>query len=209
MITTINTCNKYKLQQNRHTFTKYRKANWTQLTTDTDAAFSDIQPPPDIHTANTIFTNFIIHADKHNISKGKIHSTCKILPEHIKHKIKHRNNIRAQNASDPSISELNPEITSLIQTHKSDIWREHLDTHWDHKHNTHTLWNTRISQQNTNTTQQQHNHFQREDSHITHTYSKRIQQTIHQHSQTQNKHIHRKTLKLQTTNITLTTTSGT
>ena len=86
IITTINTRTKYKLQQNRHTFTNYRKANWTQFTTDTEAAFSDIQPPPDIHTANTIFTNVILHADKHNIPKGKIHSTCKLLPEHISHK---------------------------------------------------------------------------------------------------------------------------
>ena len=97
--TTINTRTKYKLQQNRHTFTNYRKENWTQFTTDTEAAFSCIQPPPDIHTANTIFTNIILHADKHNIPKGKIHSTCKLFPEHIRHTVEHRNNIRAQNAS--------------------------------------------------------------------------------------------------------------
>ena len=76
--------------------TNYRKANWTQFTTDTDAAFLDIQPSPDIHTANTIFTNIILHAGKHNIPKGKIHFTCKLLPEYI----------RAQNASDPSISRI-------------------------------------------------------------------------------------------------------
>ena len=32
IITTINTRTKYKLQQSRHTFTNYRKANWTQST---------------------------------------------------------------------------------------------------------------------------------------------------------------------------------
>ena len=105
-----------------------------------------------------------------------------------KPQIEHRNNIRAQNASDPSISELNSEITSLIQIHKSEIWREHLDTHWDHKHNTHTLWKTIHGL--ANTTPKQHNHFQSEDSHLTHTDSKRIQQTIHEHSQTQNKQSH-------------------
>ena len=71
IITTINTRTKYKLQQSRHTFTDYRKANWTQFTTDTEAAFSDIQPPPDIHTANTIFTNILLHADKHNIPRSQ------------------------------------------------------------------------------------------------------------------------------------------
>ena len=81
-----------KLQQD--TFANYRKANWTQFTTYTEAAFSDIQPPINVHTAN-----IIIHADKQNILKGKIHSTCKLLPYH-------RNNIRAPNSYDPLISEL-------------------------------------------------------------------------------------------------------
>ena len=85
------------------------------------AAFPDIPSIQDIHTENTIFINIIIHTDKHNIPKGKIHSTCKLLSEHIRHKTEHSNNIRAQNASDPSISELNTEITSLIQTYTSDI----------------------------------------------------------------------------------------
>ena len=51
----------------KQTHTNYRKENWTQFTTDTEAA--DIQPPPDIHIANTIFTNIILHAEKHNITK--------------------------------------------------------------------------------------------------------------------------------------------
>ena len=34
-----------------------------------------------------------LHTEKHNIPKGKIHSTSKLLPEHIRHKIEHRNNI--------------------------------------------------------------------------------------------------------------------
>ena len=29
-----------------------------------------------------------------------------------------------------------------IQKHKQNIWKEHLDAHWDHRHNTHTLWKT-------------------------------------------------------------------
>ena len=139
IITTINTRTKYKLQQNRHTLTNYRKANWTWFTTDTEVALPGIQPPPVVHTAGTIFTNIFLHADKHNIPKGKIHSICKLRQEHMRYKTEQRNSIRTQNPSDPSISELSSEITSLIHTHKSVIWRKHLDTYWDHKHNTHTL----------------------------------------------------------------------
>ena len=43
--------------------------------------------PTNIHTANRIFTNFILMTDKHNIPKGKMHSNCKLLPEDIVCKI--------------------------------------------------------------------------------------------------------------------------
>ena len=30
----------------------------------------------------------------------------------------------------------------LHTKHKQKLWKEHLDAHWDHRHNTHILWNT-------------------------------------------------------------------
>ena len=66
IITTINTRTKYKLQQNRHTFTNYRKGNWTQFTTDTEAAFSNIQPnrgyhrPACVETVVEPFHHFLV-----------------------------------------------------------------------------------------------------------------------------------------------------
>ena len=53
-----------------------------------------------------------------------------------------RNNIRKENTCDPALKLLNEEITSDIQKHKQNIWKEHLDDHWDHRYNTHTLWKT-------------------------------------------------------------------
>ena len=212
IITTIITRTKYKLQQNRHRFTNYRKANWTHFTTDTEAAFFDILQPQGIHTANTIFRNIILHADKHNIRKGNIHSTCKLLPEHIRHKIEHRNNIRSQTASDPSISELNSEITSLIQAHTSDIWREHLDTHWDHKHNTHTLLKTIPGLANKTPTQPKNNNIMFKEktltllTQITNAFNKQFTYTVKHKAHKTNRHIYRNTVILQTTNIALTTT---
>ena len=74
-------------------------------------------------------------ADKHNIPKGKVHSNCRLLPEDIVCKITQRNNIRKENTCDPVLRLLNAEITSDIQKHKQNIWKEHLDAHWDHKTN--------------------------------------------------------------------------
>ena len=199
IMTTINTGTNYKLQHNIHTFTNYRKANWTPFTTDTEAPFSDIQPPPDIHTANTIITNNILHADKHNIQKNKIHSTCKLLTDHIRHKIEHRNNIRAQNASDPSISELKSEITSLKQTHTS---RHTLGSQRQPIYSLED--NTRISQQKSIITFKEKTFTS--PTQIANAFNKHITNTVKHETHKTNRHMDRKTLKLQTTNLTLITT---
>ena len=75
IITTINLRHDYRLQQNRRTFTNYKKADWTQFTEDTESAFAETNIPTNIHTANIIFLNIILMANKHNIPKGKMYST--------------------------------------------------------------------------------------------------------------------------------------
>ena len=81
IITTINIRHDYRLQQNRLTFTNYKKSDWTQFTEDTESALAQTTIPTNIHTANRIFTNIILMADKQNIPKGKMHSNCRLLPE--------------------------------------------------------------------------------------------------------------------------------
>ena len=103
------------LQKNRRTFTNYKKADWTQFTEDTESAFAQTTIPTNIHTANIIFINIILMADKHNISKGKMHSNCRLLPEDIVCTITQRNNIRRANTCDPALKLLNEEITFDIQ----------------------------------------------------------------------------------------------
>ena len=71
-----------------------------------------------------------------------MHSNCRPLPEDIVCEITQRNNIRSANTCDPALNFLNEKITSDIQKHKQYIWKEHLDAHWDHRHNTHIIWKT-------------------------------------------------------------------
>ena len=123
IITTINIRHDYRLQQNRQTFTNYKKADWTQFTEDTESTFAQTTIPTNIHTANRIFTNIILMADKQNIPKGKMHSNCRLLLEDIVCKITQRNNIRRANTCDPAVKLLNEEITSDIQKHKQNIWK--------------------------------------------------------------------------------------
>ena len=106
-------------------------------------------------------------ADKYNIPKGKMPSNCRLLPDHIVCKITQRNNMRRANTWDPAAKLLNEKMTSNI--HKDNLWMEHLNAHWDHRHNTHTLWedHTRSIQQSAST----------------HTHLHSIQQQYNNHAQ--------------------------
>ena len=63
IITTINIRHDYRLQQNRRTFTNYKKADCTKFTEDIESAFAQTTIPTNIHTANKIFTNIILMAE--------------------------------------------------------------------------------------------------------------------------------------------------
>ena len=116
IITKISIRHDYSLQQNRQTSTNYKKADWTQFTEDIESAFAQTTIPSSIHTANIIFTNIILMADKHNIPKGKMYSNCRLLPDHIVCKITQRNNIMRASTCDPALKLLNVE---MIPTHKN------------------------------------------------------------------------------------------
>ena len=211
IITTINIRNDYRLQQNRRTFTNYKKADWTQFTEDTESAFAQTTTPTNIHTANRIFTNIILMADKHNIPKGKMHSNCRLLPEDIVCKITQRNNIRRANTCDPAPKLLNEEITTDIQKHKQNIWKEHFDAHWDHRHNTHTLWKTihglskRAPPHTLNTSITFNNKIATTPKHIANCFTKQFTNTVKHATHKTNRHINREMHNIQGYNITLTT----
>ena len=123
-ITTINIRHDYRLQQNRQTFTNYKKADLTQFTEDTESDFAQTTIPTNIHTDNRIFTNILM------AEKGKMYRKCRLLPVDIVCEIIHRN-IRSANACVPVLKLLNEEITSNIQKHKQNMWKGHLRAHWD------------------------------------------------------------------------------
>ena len=149
--------------------TYYNKTDGLSPTTRklTGHHFAQTTMPTYIHIANIIFTNTILMADKHNIQKGKMHSNCRLLPDHIVCKITQRNTIRRANTCDPALKLLNEEITSDIQKHKQNLWKEHLDAQWDHRHNAHSLEDhTRSSQQSTSTHTKHFHNIQQQKKHL-------------------------------------------
>ena len=148
-------------------------------------------------------------ADRHNIPKGKMHSTCRLLPDHIVCTITQRNNIRRENTCDPALKLLNEEITYDIQKHKHNIWNKHLDAHWDHRHKIHILWktihglSTRAPTLNTSITF--NNKIATTPKHIANCFTKQFTNTVKQATHKTNRSINRTTHKIQGYNITHTT----
>ena len=211
ILTTINTRTNFRLQQNRQTYTNYNKANWQNFTTETESSFRNINPPSDTHTANKILTNIILNADKHNIPKGKIQHNCKLLPEDIRTKINTRNNIRKHNPLDPNLAQLNKEITSDKQHHKTALWKSHLDGNWDHRENTHTLWKTlkNLSNKNMHTNKNHTISFNNKPSvtstQIANSFNKQFTNTVPHTSNKTNRKIDKQVHKLPKTTFILTT----
>lgn len=142
ILITYNTKTKFRLHQSLNTYTNYNKANWQAFTQEIENALENTTPPQNIHVANNVLTNIILNADKHHIPKGKIHNKHKLLPQNIRDLIARRDTIRQHNPKDPTLPVINNNIDKLIQEHKSNLWKQHLEDNWDHKTNTHILWKT-------------------------------------------------------------------
>ena len=140
-----------------------------------------------------------------------MHSNCRLLTEDIVCKITQRNNIRRANTCDPALKLLNEEITSDIQKHKQNIWKEHLDARWDHRHNTHTLWKTiyglsnRAPPHTLNTSITFNNKIATIPKHIANCFTKQFTNIVKHATHKTNRHINRVTHNIQGSNITLTT----
>ena len=140
-----------------------------------------------------------------------MHSNCRLLLDNIVCKITQRNNIRRANTCDPVLKLLNQEITSDIQKHKQNIWKEHLDAHWDHRQNTHTLWETIHGLSNrahTTTLHQLHRIQQQNNKHtklIANCFNKQFTNTVKHATHKTNRSIDSATQNIQGYNITLNT----
>ena len=110
-------------------------------------------------------------ADKHNIPKGEMNSNCDkeiTWGEHTPVKL------------------LNEEIPSDIN--KQNLWKEHLDAHWDHMYTTHIIWKTIqcLSNRAPATTLNNSITFNNKITAKTPKYCELFHLTIHKHCQTRN-----------------------
>jgi len=142
IVITIQTKANFHITTNRKTFTNYRKANWPAYTEEIESILQTATTPTNPHTANQTITNAILSADKHHIPKGRISTRHTPLPNHIRDLIHTRNQTRKTNPKDPSLPNQNTTINKLIQDHRTQLWKDHLEASDTHKSNTNKLWTT-------------------------------------------------------------------
>ena len=148
ILITFNTKSNFRIQQHRHTYTNYKRANWTEFTREIENKLQDTNNTDNIHSDTKTLTNIILLADKHHIPKGKIKNKHKLLPLNIRNKIKTRNSIRLQNQYDNRLQAINTEIETEIQEHKASLWENFIKENWDYKTNSHIFWRTLNSLEN-------------------------------------------------------------
>ena len=205
-----NTKTKFRLIQHRRSYTNYRKADWQGFTNSIENALTDTTDVTDVHKSNKILTLLLLDADKHYIPKGKIRPNNPLLPENIRAQIKERDIIKANDPTDNRLEHLNKDISQAIQTHRSGIWKEHLDGHWDHRQNTHILWKTINGLSNkkptpiTNNTITFKNYTAITPKQKANQFTKQFTNITKHKTKTHYRKIHRKIESLQTTPIKIT-----
>ena len=205
-----NTKTKFRLIQHRRSYTNYRKADWQGFTNSIENALTDTTDVTDVHKSNKILTLLLLDADKHYIPKGKIRPNNPLLPENIRAQIKERDIIKANDPTDNRLEHLNKDISQAIQTHRSGIWKEHLDGHWDHRRNTYILWKTINGLSNkkttpiTNNTITFKNYTAITPKQKTNQFTKQFTNITKHKTKTHYRKIHRKIESLPTTPIKIT-----
>ena len=102
-------------------------------------------------------------------------------------------------------------LLPTYKTHKQNIWKEHLDAHWDHRHNTHILWKTihGLSNRAPPTTHNNsitfNNKIANTPKHIANCFTKQFTNTVKHATHKTNRSIDRVTQNIQGYNFTLTT----
>ena len=136
----INTKSNFRQQQHRKFYTYYKKADWTNFTKHIKDSLTDVADITDVQVQNKTLTQLILDADKLYIPKGRKQNRQRLLPLEIRRKIDDRNRLQKGDPTHPDLPRLSWEITDKIQKHKTNLWKEHLESDWDHRHNTNKLW---------------------------------------------------------------------
>ena len=115
-------------QQGPHSYTNYRKANWTLFRRETEQAFSQVQPPTSVEGGEKVLRRILQKASKKHIPRGKTPNYTPGLSEISRELIQQRDTLRSNDPHDPQITVLDEQIQREINRKSQEEWRETVES---------------------------------------------------------------------------------
>ena len=138
-ITISLSANLKKFNAKHLTFINFSKANWPEFKKFTEEIFSKARAVKDVNKAEKFFRNSLLRASDLYIPKGRIPKVYNALPTEAARLIDERDEARRTNPADNRLQDLNQDISTKIDEHRTKKWNEHLDKC---QQGSQDLWNT-------------------------------------------------------------------
>lgn len=112
----------------KRTFVNFRLAKWDEFVVETEAAFRVCTPPTSCAAGEKTFRNILLSASKHCIPAGRHQNFVPGLPREAVDLTKLRDDLHRHDPSDPEISRLNDNITSIVCESAKKEWIETVES---------------------------------------------------------------------------------
>ena len=128
-----------RIKAPKRTYINFKKADWESFRNYIEEKLQQIPLTDNVHKSEKQIRTTIQRAAKRFIPAGRIPLMHNAVDSETAKLIDERNGLRAQNPTDPHITELNEQINTNIKEHKRAKWLEHLNNCGP---GTKTLWST-------------------------------------------------------------------
>jgi hypothetical protein len=105
-------------------YTNFNKADWPAFIHETEAKFRSLPPPSSVGAGEKIFRVILQTASSHCIPAGFRRSCIPGTSCEAASLINHRDAVRANDPLDPSLTDLNSDISRVIAENRQQIWRD-------------------------------------------------------------------------------------
>jgi hypothetical protein len=105
-------------------YTNFSKAEWPAFIRETEVVFRSQPPPTLVEAGEKIFRNILHVASSHCIPAGYRRSCIPGTSREATSLIDHRDTVRANDLLDPSLTDLNRDISKVIADNRHQIWRD-------------------------------------------------------------------------------------
>lgn len=116
-----------KQNSERRTFINFAKADWEGFKQHIEEEFDRKQLPNSAHLGEKIFNKTLRKAARIFIPAGRIPEIRPNFPTSAARLADERDNLRANDPSNPRIPEMSFEIKKMVNEHKRNQWRSHLE----------------------------------------------------------------------------------